>query len=72
MRFRILLSTLAVCMLFVLAGAVAVQAQTQSLAERNSSWESRLVIGLPGDGDADDESDDEASDCPPYPAMVGG
>ena len=70
MRFRLLLSTLCICLLVVLVSALIVQAQTQSLDERNSSWESRAVIGLPGDDDSDDEGDDEASDCPPYPGMV--
>ena len=71
MRFRLLLSTLAVCLLVALASALIVQAQTQSLNERNSAWETRSVIGLPDDDDeGDDEGDDEASDCPPYPAPV--
>ena len=48
MRIRLALSTVAVCLLLVMACALVVHAQTQCLAERNSFWESRIVIGLPG------------------------
>ena len=60
MRFRLLLSTLAVCLLVALASALIVQAQTQSLNERNAFWESRTVIGSPEDDEGDDEGDDDA------------
>lgn len=63
MRLRIVFSTLLLCLLIV----PTVQAQMQSLDERNADWANRLVIGTPPD---DDEGDDEASDCLPYPAMV--
>ena len=68
MRVRSLICILAVCLLLALAGTRIVRAQTQGLHERNARWESRTVIGMPGDDD--DEGDDEGCDCPPYPAPV--
>ena len=47
MRLRTLLSTVCVCLLTVLAGTLIVQAQIQSLDERNSLWQSEPSINLP-------------------------
>ena len=66
MRLRLLLFTVGISLLVVAAGAQTAQAQSQGLAERNSSWETRTVIVLP----VDDEGDDEGSDCLLYPAPV--
>lgn len=54
------------CLLLCFVGSLAVQAQPTSLAERNSTWETRSVIDLPGD----DEGDDEEYDCPTYPMQL--
>lgn len=69
MRIRILASIVSVFLLLVLLGSPTPQAQSQSLNTRESAWDGRSVIGLPGGGGGN--GDDELDDIPAPVARTG-